>query len=171
MIILTGGKCETKINQNVFVSAQRRRGEMEEIMKKTLSFKSCIIVFYLLVFIAFIIEKRPILSNSTPYFSRIANATNLVPFYYDPNSNYQALQMNIIVKIFLVMPIALYYVIKKDCTLGQLITFILGVSFIFEVAKLLSLRGYFDITDFFYYMAGAALAYYIYRSIKFFTKK
>lgn len=57
-------------------------------MKKTLSFKSCIIVFYLLVFIAFIIEKRPILSNSTPYFSRIANATNLVPFYYDPNSNY-----------------------------------------------------------------------------------
>ena len=56
-------------------------------MKKTLSFKSCIIVFYLLVFIAFIIEKRPILSNSTPYFSRIANATNLVPFYYDPNSN------------------------------------------------------------------------------------
>lgn len=91
-------------------------------MKKTLSFKSCIIVFYLLVFIAFIIEKRPILSNSTPYFSRIAYATNLVPFYYDPNSNYQALQMNIIVKIFLVMPIALYYVIKKDCTLGQLIT-------------------------------------------------
>ena len=70
-------------------------------MKKTLSFKSCIIVFYLLVFI----------------------------------------------------------------------TFILGASFIFEVAKLLSLRGYFDITDFFYYMAGAALAYYIYRSIKFFTKK
>ncbi len=162
-------------------------------MKKTLSFKSCIIVFYLLVFIAFIIEKRPILSNSTPYFSRIAYATNLVPFYlstsllysnlriayatnlvpfyYDPNSNYQALQMNIIVKIFLVMPIALYYVIKKDCTLGQLITFILGVSFIFEVAKLLSLRGYFDVTDFFYYMAGAALAYYIYRSIKFFTKK
>lgn len=140
-------------------------------MKKTLSFKSCIIVFYLLVFIAFIIEKRPILSNSTPYFSRIANATNLVRFYYDPNSNYQALQMNIIVKIFLVMPVALYYVIKKDCTLGQLITFILGASFIFEVAKLLSLRGYFDITDFFYYMAGAALAYYIYRSIKFFTKK
>lgn len=140
-------------------------------MKKTLSFKPCIIVFYLLVFIAFIIEKRPILSNSTPYFSRIAYATNLVPFYYDPNSNYQALQMNIIVKIFLVMPIALYYVIKKDCTLGQLITFILGVSFIFEVAKLLSLRGYFDVTDFFYYMAGAALAYYIYRSIKFFTKK
>lgn len=140
-------------------------------MKKTLSFKSCIIVFYLLVFIAFIIEKRPILSNSTPYFSRIANATNLVPFYYDPNTNYQALQMNIIVKIFLVMLIALYYVIKKDCTLGQLITFILGASFIFEVAKLLSLRGYFDITDFFYYMAGAALAYYIYRSIKFFTKK
>ena len=108
-------------------------------MKKTLSFKLCIIVFYLLVFIAFIIEKRPILSNSTPYFSRIANATNLVPFYYNPNSNYQALQMNIIMKVFLVMPIALYYVIKKDCTLGQLITFILGASFIFEVAKLLSL--------------------------------
>lgn len=123
-------------------------------MKKTLSFKLCIIVFYLLVFIAFIIEKRPILSNSTPYFSRIANATNLVLFYYNPNSNYQALQMNIIMKVFLVMPIALYYVIKKDCTLGQLITFILGASFIFEVAKLLSLRGFFDITDFFYYMAG-----------------
>ena len=138
-------------------------------MKKALSFKSCIIVFYLLVFIAFILEKRPILSNSTPYFSRIANATNLVPFYYNPNTNYQALQMNVIVKIFLVMPVALYYVIKKDCTLGQLITFILGASFIFEVAKLLSLRGYFDITAF--YMAGAALAYYIYRSIKFFTKK
>lgn len=111
-------------------------------MKKTLSFKLCIIVFYLLVFIAFIIEKRPILSNSTPYFSRIANVTNLVPFYYNPNSNYQALQMNIIMKVFLVMPIALYYVIKKDCTLGQLITFILGASFIFEVAKLLSLRGF-----------------------------
>ena len=79
--------------------------------------------------------------------------------------------MNVIVKIFLVIPVALYYVIKKDCTLGQLITFILGVSFIFEVAKLLSLRGYFDIIDFFYYMAGAALAYYMYRSIKFFTKK
>ena len=110
-------------------------------------------------------------NNSTPYFSRIANATNLVPFYYNPNTNYQALQMNVIVKIFLVMPVALYYVIKKDCTLGQLITFILGASFIFEVAKLLSLRGYFDITDFFYYMAGAALAYYICRSIKFFTKK
>lgn len=138
-------------------------------MKKTLSFKSCIIVFYLLVL--FIIEKRPILTSSTPYFSRIAHATNLVPFYYNPNTNYQALQMNIIMKIFLVMPIALYYVIKKDCTLGQLITFILGASFVFEVAKLLSLRGYFDVTDFFYYMAGAALAYYIYRSIKFLVKK
>ena len=67
--------------------------------------------------------------------------------------------------------IILCYVIKKDCTLGQLITFIQGVIFIFEVAKLLSLRGYLDVTDFFYYMAGAALAYYIYRSIKFFTQK
>ena len=69
-------------------------------MKKALSFKSCIIVFYLLVFIAFILEKRPILSNSTPYFSRIANAANFVPFYHNPNTNYQALQMNVIVKIF-----------------------------------------------------------------------
>ena len=140
-------------------------------MKKTLSFKSCIIVFYLLVFIAFLLEKRSILTSSTPYFSRIAYATNLVPFYYDPNTNYHALQMNVIVKMFLVMPVALYYVIKKDCTLGQLITFVLGAGFVFEVAKLLSLRGFFDITDFFYYMAGAALAYYIYRSIKFFAKK
>ena len=79
--------------------------------------------------------------------------------------------MNVIVKIFLVMPIALYYVIKKDCTLGQLITFILGASFVLEVVKLLSLKGYFDVTDFFYYIVGAALAYYIYRSIKFFVKK
>lgn len=139
--------------------------------KSTKSLGICIIGFYVLVFIAFLIEKRPLLSGSTSYFSQVAYNTNLVPFYYDPNTNYQALQMNVVMKIFLVMPIAIYYLLKKDCTLGQLITFILGICLIFECAKVLSLRGIFDITDLFYYAIGGLIAYYLVSGIKYILKK
>ena len=116
--------------------------------------KVLIIMYVGLIFIyPFLLGRNIRDSNgSLPFFEKLIQNTNLIPFRYNFDINLDILVKNIALKILMFIPLGIY--LKREVSFQQGICVLLALTLVKEIFHLVTFVGYFDINDFVLYLIG-----------------
>lgn len=104
------------------------------------------------------------INGYSSYFKKLVDCINIIPFNFDYTVMYSIILKNIIFKICLFIPIGyMLFMLKKD--VKAMVRALLLIALLKELFHLLILYGYFDITDFIYYLIGGSIGFYIHKII------
>lgn len=134
------------------------------MLKKRVKFNiiAFLIYFILLAFIIYLKSPTRFSGSDNEYIHKLSMSINLVPFYYEPNASYDILCINVIRKITIIIPfIYFYHKIINTKNIVTFISYILSIGFLIELFQLLTLKGFFDITDILNYVIYSSIIYYI----------
>lgn len=132
-------------------------------MKKFYNNKTTIyFISYLIFVFSYPLFKGSIahINGYSSYFKKLFECINIIPFNFDYTVMPVIIIKNIIFKISLFIPIGyLLFSLKKD--VKAMFKTLLLIALLKELFHLLILYGYFDITDFIYYLIGGSIGAYI----------
>ena len=134
------------------------------MLKKIVKFNiiAFLIYFILIALIIYIKSPTRFSGSDNEYIHKLSMSINLVPFYYEPNASYNILCINVIRKITIITPfIYFYHKIINTKNIVTFISYILSIGFLIELFQLLTLKGFFDITDILNYVIYSSIIYYI----------
>ena len=134
------------------------------MLKKRVKFNiiAFLIYFILITLIIYIKSPTRFSGSDNEYIHKLSMSINLVPFYYEPNASYNILCINVIRKITIITPfIYFYHKIINTKNIVTFISYILSIGFLIELFQLLTLKGFFDITDILNYVIYSSIIYYI----------
>ena len=116
--------------------------------------KVLIIIYVGLIFIYPFLLGRNIrdINRSLPFFEKLIQNTNLIPFRYNFDINLDILVKNIALKILMFIPLGIY--LKREVSFQQGICVLLALTLVKEIFHLVTFVGYFDINDFVLYLIG-----------------
>lgn len=116
--------------------------------------KALIIMYVGLIFIYPFLLGRNIrdINGSLPFFEKLIQNTNLIPFRYNFDINLDILVKNIALKILMFIPLGIY--LKREVSFQQGICVLLALTLVKEIFHLVTFVGYFDINDFVLYLIG-----------------
>lgn len=130
--------------------------------------KKKITIIFFFIYLSFVFL-YPLLDGSiayiggySSYFEKIIECTNIIPFYFDYSVTPSIIIQNIIFKLCLFIPIGyMLFTLEKEQI--KVIKIILLIGLTKELVHLLTLYGYFDITDILYYLIGGLAGYYTHK--------
>ena len=93
------------------------------------------------------------INGSLPFFDKIVQNTNLIPF------NLDIIVKNIALKLLLFVPFGM--IMKKEVTFKQGTCALLLLSICKEILHLVTFAGYFDINDILLYIVGYLIGWYL----------
>ncbi len=91
-------------------------------------------------------------NGSLPFFEKILQNINLIPFKYNYNINIDIIIKNIAIKLLIFVPLGLF--LKKQYSLKNGILLFILIALSKEFLHLVTFAGYFDINDFILYTIG-----------------
>lgn len=119
----------------------------------------------------FLIFSYPFLKGSIAYvggydsyLEKLVDCINLIPFRFDDTVMSSIIFKNIIFKVFLFIPLGYMLFTLKENVITA-IKLVLLIALLKESFHLLILYGYFDITDFIYYLIGGISGFYLHKNI------
>ena len=99
------------------------------------------------------------INGSLPFFDKIVQNTNLIPFNFNYDINLDIIVKNIALKLLLFVPFGM--IMKKEVTFKQGICALLLLSICKEILHLVTFAGYFDINDILLYIVGYLIGWYL----------
>lgn len=92
------------------------------------------------------------INGNLPFFEKLVQNTNLIPFNYNFDINLNIIVKNIVFKILMFVPLGIY--LKKEVSFKQGICVLIAIILVKEIFHLVTFVGYFDINDFILYVIG-----------------
>lgn len=115
-----------------------------------------IIILYILILLTYPyilkIDVSNINNSSLPVIDKILKNINLIPFVYNYNINSSIIIKNILIKLVLFIPLGIS--LKHELTFKKALLTIILIGLTKEILHLITLVGYFDITDILLYITG-----------------